>query len=1123
MKDKGGNRVRGQYLTYVENFIQTLISGIGQKRNNYLAIKHYSTFDIEPEDIQMIRGKYPQKGVFYHSFYENDMPDAYEPFLTLVKELYRKRSEGMTVDEFLEKCGVYSQQRELIRSYIKDGVCRRREEVILSEVSYEQERMMDSLIKVMLHCAKKHPFLIVLSGVHLAGKSTIRLLNGLFEYEENENLSVLLAYNSIHNVQPHITKIWDEYTEQLEENGCVVDGEMMMDYGAASEESISFHFEKKNISKYLKRLHNMYETLDLEQAKYYLQIIYRKIEMENLCLEETEKFQILELYARVSILGDDVPNALMVCENLQSVKWKKEQKEGEYVHHYLLGVTQMYSGNLKEAISCARGCKKIAECMENEFYRFKAELLEVMARMSGWHNILFCANDVEIEPEFLEKAEKYGYWNHLAYTYIFAYDNSREVFQGLTGIEERLVHYKKGVELAKQIDNQYLLVEAYRKNIMIASVHGLFEISDHYYYKWKELVKESDPFAMANIYNGMGYNCCATEKYEKANECYNKALQIFYQLGRIDYMGETFYNMAVNCMLAEDYKSAYTYLTFCLKIVRKKKLNDLRICNISKLFGLLALCSFRMNIIYNAKVYLKSNKQFLSHILEKDPKFIKDSIDPSFTLCDDDIFLNYYVQGLVDAKEGNYEEALKNYEAANLYIERSNGFQFFSYVQYHVAKARLFKQMGRAEQSRDELELARAYAQEHKNMQKAMQLQTYLENQEYMISRYDLKLQKVTVEEINQIIKQAGILRDYEDMKKQMDFLTIWQKIITIDGKDKEVLVENAMSVFSINANLDGMIFIKYYNGVPHILYENTPIPLSSEMLPVLEEYFTRHRSGFVTSKLQANYNEYHRVISLFGASKVCSMLCIPFYVNEKLDSIFVTYILMKDNWSSPINKYMLDDSDYNIFTLVFKQLLDALAKLENHRKIQKINAKLEKSAVTDFLTGLYNRDGFFHNIENMLLISNREKHDMDMSLIYLDLDNFKYYNDTFGHDVGDLVLKEIAEILRKVSRNNGFASRFGGDEFLVVIMSAEKEQAERKAQQIMKEIEKSRSFIPMIETFLGKRVEVPENKKVSCSMGIVLREKIKGKQEFGEIIKEADQALYSIKRSTKNNYRFAQ
>lgn len=450
------------------------------------------------------------------------------------------------------------------------------------------------------------------------------------------------------------------------------------------------------------------------------------------------------------------------------------------------------------------------------------------------------------------------------------------------------------------------------------------------------------------------------------------------------------------------------------------------------------------------------------------------------------------------------------------------GFQFFSYVQYHTAKANLFYKMERKDLAEKELGLALEYARVHKNVQKAIQLQNLLEGQNSIANRYDLRLQRLTMEEITQIIKQAGILRDYQDLKKQMQFLTIWQKIIAIDGKERDTLVDNALSVFSINANLDGIIFIKYYNGKPQILYKNTPIPLSDEMIPILEEYFSKHRSGFVTSKLQANYNEYHRVISLFGASKVCSMLCTPFYANEKLDSIFVSYILMKDNWSSPINRYMLDESDYNIFTLVFQQLLDALAKLENDRKIQKINAKLERSAVTDFLTGLYNRDGFFRNVETMLERSLKEKCSMDMALIYLDLDNFKYYNDTFGHDVGDIVLKEIAIILKKISRNNGFATRFGGDEFLVTIMSAQRETAQKTATQIMEKIKEAQCFIPMIEEFLGEEVVIPENKKVSCSMGIVLRENIREKQEFGDIIKEADKALYDIKRTTKNNYRFA-
>ena len=141
--------MRERYLKYVDSFIHTLISGIGRKRNNYLAIKHYNRFDIPTEDIEKIRNQYPDIDVFYHSFYEKEMPDAYEPFLSLIKELYQQNRE-LPMEQFLEECGVYSQQRELFHSYMTEGICRRKEEILLSEVTYEQKRMIDCLINAMI-------------------------------------------------------------------------------------------------------------------------------------------------------------------------------------------------------------------------------------------------------------------------------------------------------------------------------------------------------------------------------------------------------------------------------------------------------------------------------------------------------------------------------------------------------------------------------------------------------------------------------------------------------------------------------------------------------------------------------------------------------------------------------------------------------------------------------------------------------------------------------------------------------------------------------------------------------------------------------------------------------------
>ena len=94
------------------------------------------------------------------------------------------------------------------------------------------------------------------------------------------------------------------------------------------------------------------------------------------------------------------------------------------------------------------------------------------------------------------------------------------------------------------------------------------------------------------IYNGVGYISSAMEDYDKASDCYHKALTIFLSLEEIDYVGETLYNMAINCIMAQDYKSAYQYLEIAFRIVKDMKINSLRVCQYFKTCGtLVAICS----------------------------------------------------------------------------------------------------------------------------------------------------------------------------------------------------------------------------------------------------------------------------------------------------------------------------------------------------------------------------------------------------------------------------------------------------------------------------------------------------------------------------------------------------
>jgi len=85
----------------------------------------------------------------------------------------------------------------------------------------------------------------------------------------------------------------------------------------------------------------------------------------------------------------------------------------------------------------------------------------------------------------------------------------------------------------------------------------------------------------------------------------------------------------------------------------------------------------------------------------------------------------------------------------------------------------------------------------------------------------------------------------------------------------------------------------------------------------------------------------------LFDEDDVCSMVAIPFFNNSQIDTIFITFVQMKDNWHSSVNRYMLDDDDLSIYQLLWREVRYSLNRLDAYDKIFEMNKKLYLSAVT--------------------------------------------------------------------------------------------------------------------------------------------------------------------------------
>jgi diguanylate cyclase (GGDEF)-like protein len=178
---------------------------------------------------------------------------------------------------------------------------------------------------------------------------------------------------------------------------------------------------------------------------------------------------------------------------------------------------------------------------------------------------------------------------------------------------------------------------------------------------------------------------------------------------------------------------------------------------------------------------------------------------------------------------------------------------------------------------------------------------------------------------------------------------------------------------------------------------------------------------------------------------------------------------------------------------------------LEISAELEEANASLQRMANVDALTELTNRRQMDKYFERMLSHCARSK--LPLSIIMLDIDYFKDYNDHYGHPAGDSCLKKIAKILeRSITRPIDMAARYGGEEFIVILPETPLEGAQHLAESIRSGIEKL--SIPHAKSL--------DYGKVTVSLGVA-GALPSDKADMQNVIKEADLALYQAKQNGRN------
>lgn len=173
--------------------------------------------------------------------------------------------------------------------------------------------------------------------------------------------------------------------------------------------------------------------------------------------------------------------------------------------------------------------------------------------------------------------------------------------------------------------------------------------------------------------------------------------------------------------------------------------------------------------------------------------------------------------------------------------------------------------------------------------------------------------------------------------------------------------------------------------------------------------------------------------------------------------------------------------------------------------EIQKDRSRLEALAFLDDLTGLANRRLFLERLDQALRNCRRNK--SHMALVYLDLDRFKQLNDSQGHHAGDLLLKEIAQRLKRAVREVDTAARLGGDEFTLILVDIQTEEG------LANQLTRLRNSLKTPLDILGHTV-FP-----AASIGAAISD---GSESATELMARADASLYTVKAQGRDNFAIA-
>lgn len=362
---------------------------------------------------------------------------------------------------------------------------------------------------------------------------------------------------------------------------------------------------------------------------------------------------------------------------------------------------------------------------------------------------------------------------------------------------------------------------------------------------------------------------------------------------------------------------------------------------------------------------------------------------------------------------------------------------------------------------------------------------------------YNFSNQASAIEEKKNILfealgKEKKMMEFVPQREEKISFLfNISQKLIGLSDSD-DVLDYVLTCCRNLFPHADNILLFLLDNERDSLnlvrAFKIKQITITEKHGDILDKWVLRHNCSLLIDDLSKDFRFDFRKVTAFSQRDCHSFVSSPFSIGEKIIGIIRIE-------SKNVSGFSLEDSR------ILRSICDLSAIVLERLNLFK---RIEELAITDSLTSVFLRDYFFIRLREEIKRAKRKK--SRLGIIMLDIDNFKKVNDNYGHVVGDLVLKRLAKIMSQIinaGQAGNIISRFGGEEFLCLIVECDKENVRQLAEKIRSEVESTQL------TFRKKHI------KFTVSLGAVVYPD--DGVELLDLIDKVDHLLYQAKTTGKN------